>query len=121
MECLPAEVLRRVCDLLLLQSHKDAEDLTLDLDVGNTGPRYRSKYAGLTGVLSLARTSRKLHEYAVDAIWNTLPGYGFLVYTLPQDAWLADVKPSRWTWQSTETNLVRHFYDSVKRTSSDFL
>ncbi|KAI0769992.1 hypothetical protein C8Q74DRAFT_1202082 [Fomes fomentarius] len=102
LECLPAEVLRGVCDLLI-QSHKDAEDAdNLGLNVGATGPRY---YAGLTGVISLARTSRKLHEYAVDAIWNTLPGYGFLVYTLPQDAWFADVKPSQWTWESPETHL----------------
>ncbi len=54
-------------------------------DSDNAKSEYR--YVGLQTVLSLARTSHILHEYAADALWDTIPAFGILVYTLPHDIW----------------------------------
>ena len=86
LDCLPPEILRGICDRLLQCSTS-------------------THRAGLHGVLSLARTSRAIHTHAIDYLWHTLPGYGFLVYTLPQDAWVVTVKPG--AWKGLEKHLVR--------------
>ncbi|PIL22647.1 hypothetical protein GSI_15339 [Ganoderma sinense ZZ0214-1] len=45
------------------------------------------QFIGLRTVLSLTRTSRALHEHAADALWDTIPGFGILVYSLPREFW----------------------------------
>ncbi|KAM5534995.1 hypothetical protein V8D89_011368 [Ganoderma adspersum] len=45
------------------------------------------QFAGLHTILSLTRTSHVLHEHAADALWHTIPGFGLLVYTFPQEIW----------------------------------
>ena len=82
---LPSEVLARVCNLLMQSS------------------------SGVRSVARLARTSRSLHEHAVNALWHTLYGYGLLVFTLPQDAWHEERKECRdiTGWVYYEYHVVR--------------
>ncbi|KAI9058490.1 hypothetical protein FKP32DRAFT_1742248, partial [Trametes sanguinea] len=71
---LPPEVLRNICKQLYPTTSQD------DGKGGNT-------------LLILARTSRAFHEHALNAIWETIPDYGPLVYTLPGDAWAVGESP----------------------------
>lgn len=73
LNILPGEVVRAVCQHLL----EDHEYPT---------------YHGFSSLLVLARTSRVFHEHALDAIWHKLPGYGYLMFTMPQDAWTITMK-----------------------------
>ncbi|KAI1790172.1 hypothetical protein LXA43DRAFT_1095697 [Ganoderma leucocontextum] len=81
LQGLPPEALRRLCDTLI------------GTPAPSTFTQVRSPtepddhYVGLHTVLSLARTSRVLHEHAADALWDTIPAFGILVYTLPRDIW----------------------------------
>ena len=74
---LPLEALRKVCDMLMAMREPQ-------------GDSHEPAYVGLRTVVSLARTSRVLHEPAVDAIWDTIPAFGLLAYTLPQDVWTGE-------------------------------
>ncbi|OJT09908.1 hypothetical protein TRAPUB_13651 [Trametes pubescens] len=73
---LPREALQMICDSLLQPE-----------------PVLAHKSKGFATLLAVAITSRFFHEHALNAIWNTLPGYSMLLYTLPRDAWIAEVKP----------------------------
>ena len=42
---------------------------------------------------SLARTSRALHEPAVNAIWDTIPGISAILHILPDDLWIETSVP----------------------------
>ena len=44
-------------------------------------------FIGLRTLPSLATTSHFILEPALDALWDTLPNYGILVYLLRRDAW----------------------------------
>ena len=74
---LPPELLRKVGDALI-----GIQEWTAD---------QRIDYIGFRTLPVLARTSQFLREPALDALWDTLPNYGFLVYALPQDAWEVDI------------------------------
>ena len=74
---LPPELLRKVGDALI-----SIREWTTD---------QRVDYIGFRTLPVLARTSQFLREPALDALWDTLPNYGFLVYALPQDAWEVDI------------------------------
>ncbi|RPD62500.1 hypothetical protein L226DRAFT_610953 [Lentinus tigrinus ALCF2SS1-7] len=91
---LPAEVLRRICSDLMNLIDGDDDLFT------------RRSYAGLNTVLALARTAKGLHECAIDAIWHTLPGYGFLLFTVPRDAWVETKVQTRWE-ERIEVKLIR--------------
>ncbi|OJT09910.1 hypothetical protein TRAPUB_13653 [Trametes pubescens] len=94
LQRLPPEALTMICSLLLPPDR--AED-------------YGYTYTGLAALLALAATSRLFHEHALNVIWNTLPGYSMLVYTLPRDAWTAKVTRLDRTWSGpiTELSIVR--------------
>ena len=75
---LPAEALRKICDTLIATKAPAVHPHRLKSDYG---------YVGLLTVFSLTRTSRALHEHAADALRETVPSFGILVYTLPRDIW----------------------------------
>ncbi|PIL22650.1 hypothetical protein GSI_15342 [Ganoderma sinense ZZ0214-1] len=122
---LPPEVLRIICDLLF----RDPPE-----QIGQGWP-YKQSYVGLTAILALTRTSRILHEHALNVLWDTLPGYGCLVFTLPSDAWTIEDKsprPHQWSKIKTEQHLsivrplvdadllrFRHYAPRVKRIISN--
>ncbi|KAI0349590.1 hypothetical protein OH77DRAFT_1490568 [Trametes cingulata] len=81
---LPPEALRMICNILI-QPDRDQER-----------PQW---FLGLNTLLILARTSRVFHEYALNAIWSSIPGYGILLFTLPPDAWTAEELPAEWPSQ----------------------
>ncbi|KAI0754859.1 hypothetical protein C8Q80DRAFT_1141472 [Daedaleopsis nitida] len=110
LESLPAEMLQRVCDQLmrLYRGYYDEDD---DSDSDSEDPP-KSRYEGLDGIISLTRTSRRLHEHAINALWHTLPGYGFLVFLLPQDAWVQQVVPARWSGTERKLFIVRPLVDA---------
>ena len=98
---LPPEVLRSVCERLLREPPGDN---------GQAWPNRKKTYVSLSAVLALTRTSRVLHEHAIDVLWDSVPGYGCLVFTLPSDAWSTEDKPHRhphWGESKTERHLVR--------------
>ncbi|PIL28765.1 hypothetical protein GSI_08809 [Ganoderma sinense ZZ0214-1] len=76
---LPPEALHRICEILIATK-------TPAVNRRSYG-QPNCYYVGLQTVLSLARTSRALHEHAADTLWNTIPSFGVLVYTLPRDIW----------------------------------
>lgn len=78
LQDLPPEALRGICDILMGTETPGAF-------IQGRSPN--DQFAGLHTVLSLTRTSRVLHEHAADAIWDTIPGFGLLVYTLPLELW----------------------------------
>ena len=78
---LPTEALRRICDMLIAATKAPA---------GVNRDQSDYEYAGLQGVLSLTRTCRLLHEHAADALWESIPSFGVLVYTLPRDIWTCE-------------------------------
>ncbi|KAI1786374.1 hypothetical protein LXA43DRAFT_1110108 [Ganoderma leucocontextum] len=82
VQALPAEGLRKICEMLIATK----TPTTVNRDDGESD----DDYVGLHAVLSLARTSRVLHEYAANALWETIPSFGILVYTLPQDIWSSE-------------------------------
>ncbi|KAH9856790.1 hypothetical protein C2E23DRAFT_749878 [Lenzites betulinus] len=84
---LPPETLGIICD-------------TLFTDDQPSGFR-----PGLDALLFLARTSRAFHDHALNTIWEYLPGYAPLVYTLPKDAWTAEVIEAEDTWPARKTHL----------------
>lgn len=88
---LPRDALEMICDFLLQRKLVSAH-----------------KEKGFASLLALATTSRFFHEHALNAIWNTLPGYSMLLYTLPRDAWTAEVKPLKQPDATPITELVRH-------------
>lgn len=49
-------------------------------------------FVGLRTLPSLAVASRCFLEPALDALWDTLPGYNVLVYILSRDAWAAETQ-----------------------------
>ncbi|KAI0647947.1 hypothetical protein C8Q79DRAFT_906622 [Trametes meyenii] len=120
LELLPAEVLQNVCDLLRHVRRNT---------YASTGQgRGCPTCLGLNALLVLARTSRVFHNYALNAIWGTLPGYAPLVYLLPDDAWMLGIRPatnskdfsvtsSTITRPLTENDLERlkHYSPRVKR------
>lgn len=87
---LPPEVLQKICSDLMISTNGD--------------DTYTRSYTGTQTVLALARTVKSLHEYAVNAIWHTLPGYGFLLFAVPRDAWEETEVQTQW---SRETRVVR--------------
>lgn len=97
LQKLPQEALTIICDFLLPPDR--AED-------------YGYTYTGLATLLALASTSRLFHEHALNTVWNTLPGYSLLVYTLPRDAWTAKVTRLDRAWSGPITELVRHLLDA---------
>lgn len=88
---LPRDALEMICDFLLQRKLVSAH-----------------KGKGFATLLALATTSRFFHEYALNAIWHTLPGYSMLLYTLPRDAWTAEVKPLKQPDVTPITEFVRH-------------
>ncbi|KAI1790422.1 hypothetical protein LXA43DRAFT_1182464 [Ganoderma leucocontextum] len=54
-------------------------------------PVRRIDYIGLRTLPSLATASHFFLEPTLDALWDTLPDYGILVYLLPRDAWAVDI------------------------------
>ncbi|TFK93069.1 hypothetical protein K466DRAFT_160461 [Polyporus arcularius HHB13444] len=96
---LPAEVVRRICSQLL------QEDSNLEFGADD-------RYPGLRTVATLARTAKVFHEQALDAIWHTLPGYGFLLYAVPRDAWVeTEVQEPHWR-KSIHVSLLRPLVES---------
>ena len=83
VQSLSPETLRRICDILIF-SDRPPVNSSNETQVKD---RTRSRYAGMQTVVSLARTSRRLHEHAADALWHTIPAFGVLAFTLPQDMW----------------------------------
>ena len=100
LDALPPEVLRDICQRLFQDPPEDN---------GLEWPNSKKTYVGLRAVLALTRTSRVVHEHALNVLWDTLPGYGCLVFTLPSDAWTMEKKPRHHYWSSTERehHLVR--------------
>lgn len=92
LQRLPQEALAIICDFLLPPDR---------------GEDYGYTYTGLTTLLALASTSRLFHEHALNTVWNTLPCYSLLIYTLPRDAWTTKVTQPDHTWSSPITELVR--------------
>ena len=99
LHCLPDEVLHGICVELLSHAYSD--------EVFYKFPE--SRYKGVHALSSLARTSQRLHEHAVNVLWNTLPGYAILVYALPQDAWMEEITPRR----NSEYRMVRRLVSPV--------
>ena len=75
---LPAEALRTICNMLIATKAPAVHPHRLKSDYD---------YVSLLTVFSLTRTSRALHEHAADALRETVPSFGILVYTLPPDIW----------------------------------
>lgn len=88
LDSLPAEVLRAICEELMRY------------DAWADGLRF----AGLQTLLVLARTSRLFHEQALNRIWRSIPNYGFLLFTLPSDAWIVEERAA-----SRERREALHF------------
>ena len=74
---LPHEVLDTICYVLSPSAHVFR-------------PHRRE---GLKALVSLARTSRLLHEPAVSAIWHTIPNISDILHTLPDDLWIESGVP----------------------------
>ena len=72
LDTLPRDVLDEICEALI--------------DCRKYG--YSRMRTEPDALLSLARTSRLLHEPAVGSIWKRLPSIAPLIYTLPDDLWL---------------------------------
>ncbi|KAI1790177.1 hypothetical protein LXA43DRAFT_922446 [Ganoderma leucocontextum] len=81
MATFPHEILSDVCECLMVP----------DTD----GPP-EAQYLGFQTIPSLARTCRDFHDHALNALWHTIPSVALLVYTLPQDAWEAEVWEGKW-------------------------
>ncbi|KAI1790175.1 hypothetical protein LXA43DRAFT_1017743 [Ganoderma leucocontextum] len=125
LNTIPPEVLRNICARLLREPPENN---------GQKWPNRKERYVGLSAVLALTRTSRTFHEHAINALWDTLPGYGCLVFTLPPDAWTIEEKPHRNRWSDGKTELhlsivrplvdadflrFQHYAPRVKRILSD--
>lgn len=94
LHSLPRETLAIICDILL-------QPVTLTSNHGYT-------YDSQADLVALSTTSRLLHEHAINAIWNTLPDFSMLIYTLPGDSWTAEVTPRDHEWSHPVTRLVSH-------------
>ncbi|TBU31481.1 hypothetical protein BD311DRAFT_120319 [Dichomitus squalens] len=70
---LPPELLRLIGDALL-----GIQEWTADENIDSIG---------LRTLPVLARMAHFLCKPALDALWDTLPDFGVLVYLLPRDAW----------------------------------
>ncbi|KAI0647948.1 hypothetical protein C8Q79DRAFT_540724 [Trametes meyenii] len=88
-QLLPASALRGICESLMQP---------------DDGVSLGERFTGQKTLLILARTSRAFHEHALDALWSTLPGYGFIVYTLPADAWKVEIQ--EWAFASQSSPLL---------------
>ncbi|OSC97207.1 hypothetical protein PYCCODRAFT_1472010 [Trametes coccinea BRFM310] len=110
LDCLPQEVPQRICKML--------NPTTSDDDLGGNS------------LLVLARTSRAFHEHALNAIWETIPNYSVLVYTLPRDAWSEEARPPELEGKGASTQVsitrplvtadlvrLKHYAPRVKRIS----
>ena len=95
---LPDEVLRTICSYLMqvpkyqrprsADEDSDDEDADVTEETGTAWARFqRTQYLGVRAVVALSKTSRTLSQHALDALWRSLPGYGPLVFTLPESAY----------------------------------
>ena len=97
---LPPELIRRIGDQLVgikewvtisQESLPDALSPSLNVPEYFVRPPARKiDFIGLRTMPSLATASRFFLEATLDALWDTLPDYGILVYLLPKDAWAVD-------------------------------
>lgn len=78
----------------------------------------QGQYAGLSAVLSLARTCRCLHEFALNAIWHTIPSVAPLVYTLPKDALEPFEDPGLYPEDYPRTRMVREASSAISHVFS---
>ncbi|KAM5542204.1 hypothetical protein V8D89_004077 [Ganoderma adspersum] len=93
---LPPELIRRISDQLVgikewVTISKESDTPPLETVYYFAPPTRKVDFIGLRTLPSLARASRFFLEPALDALWDTLPDYGILVYLLPRDAWAVDV------------------------------
>ena len=94
---LPPELIRRIADQLIGIKEWVAISKEPDTPPLQTGycdfalPTRNVDFIGLRTLPSFATASRFFLEPALDALWDTLPDHGILVYVLPKDAWVVDV------------------------------
>ncbi|KAI1784279.1 hypothetical protein LXA43DRAFT_930294, partial [Ganoderma leucocontextum] len=89
---LPLELVRRIGDQLV-GIKQWAADTPPPAQTTQFAPPARTQvvdFIGLRTLPSLATASRFFLEPALDALWDTLPDYGILVYLLPRDAWAVE-------------------------------
>ena len=85
---LPLELVRRItCHFIGIKKWETDEPLPKWTNDSYAPPIRKMDFIGLRTLPSLATTSHFFLEPALDALWDTLPNYGILVYLLRRDAW----------------------------------
>lgn len=87
LQYLPSELIYRIADELVGIKKWETDEPMPKWTNEYAPPTRKMDFIGLRTLPSLATTSHRFLEPALDALWGTLPSYGVLVHILPRDTW----------------------------------